>query len=253
MILGAQLYTVRDKAKTPGEIRSTFEKLAAIGYEAVQISGIGPIEAKELAKISKDTNLPITSTHVPFDRIVNDTEALIEEHKTYGAGVIGLGYLPNEFHGSAANLEKFFALMEKPFEKIKAAGLDFSYHNHAFEFDALPDSDMNVLDIMLERKPEWQFILDTYWIEYAGKSAIDYIKKAGGKRLKNIHYKDMANDEKHSICACGDGVLDFGKITDVCRAEGVINVLVEQDNAADFGDSFEQAKRSFDYLRPIVF
>jgi hypothetical protein len=35
MKLAAQLYTVRDYTKTPDDVKKTFEKVKAIGYNAV--------------------------------------------------------------------------------------------------------------------------------------------------------------------------------------------------------------------------
>lgn len=251
MKLCAQLYSVREAAQTPEGIRDTFHKIKAIGYEAVQVSGLGKIDAGELRDISEETGLPITCTHSPFDRILHDTDALIAEHKIYHCPVIGLGSMPNEYKGSEEALKRLFTDLEKPVGTILDAGLHFAYHNHNFEFAALPEGG-NAFDRMLEACPDWHFILDTYWVEYAGYSAVDYIRKVGGKRLPNIHYKDMARDEKRSICACGDGILDFSAITAVCREIGVQNALVEQDNAASFPDMFEQMERSFRALRPIV-
>lgn len=252
MRLGAQLYTVRDFARTPDEIRETFKKIKDIGYECVQVSGLGAIDARELAEISEKTCLPITCTHSPVPRIIGDTDALIEEHKIYGCPVIGVGYMPNEYHGTREGLEKFLSAVQPAVEKIHRAGLDFAYHNHAFEFEPLADTGEKMFDIMLERFPDWNFILDTYWVKYAGESVLDYMKKVGGERLVNIHYKDMSPEDR-SICACGNGTLDFSAITALCEKLGVKNVLVEQDNAnSKFNDAFGQMKISFDYLRPTI-
>lgn len=42
MKLGAQMFTVREQCKTPEEIEIALEKIAQIGYRAVQVSGAGP-------------------------------------------------------------------------------------------------------------------------------------------------------------------------------------------------------------------
>jgi sugar phosphate isomerase/epimerase len=105
---------------------------------------------------------------------------------------------------------------------------------------------------MLEKCPDWKFLLDTYWVEFAGYSAVEYAQKVGGARLTNIHFKDLAKDEKRSICACGQGTLDFTSIYNKCVELGVENVLVEQDNAADLGDPMDQMQLSFNHLRPII-
>ena len=42
--IAAQLYTVCEFLKTPTDVAKSFKKIRAIGYEAVQASGLGPIE-----------------------------------------------------------------------------------------------------------------------------------------------------------------------------------------------------------------
>lgn len=251
MKLGAQLYTVRKYTQNEDDYRLTFETIKKMGYENVQVSGGFAIDPYKLRDLSLEYGLPIVCTHCSFDRIVNDTDALIAEHKIYNCPVIGIGSMPKEFRGTKEGLENFFSVMEAPVKKILDAGLGFSYHNHNFEFKPFEDGSLP-FDIMLERCPDWKFLIDTYWVEFAGYSAVDYIAKIGTKRLTNVHFKDMAKDEKRSICACGQGSLDFKAIFDQCEKLGVQNVLVEQDNAADLGDPFDQMKLSFDHLRPII-
>lgn len=252
MKLGAQLYSVRTFTQTPEDLLATFRKIKAIGYENVQLSGAGPIAAETVRDISLETELPVVCTHSPLERILHDTDALIREHRVFGCPVIGLGSMPKEFHGSVEGLDKFLTDLAEPVKKIRHAGLHFAYHNHAFEFATLPNTKATVYDMMLERCPDWHFIMDTYWVEFAGYSATDYIAKIGTDRLVNIHFKDMAKNEERSICACGNGVLDFEKIYAVCKKIGVQNVLVEQDNAVKAPDAFAEMETSFRHLRPIV-
>ena len=252
MKLGAQLYSVRNLVQTPADIRTTFARLADMGYENVQLSGAGPIDPHELKEIVDDTGMKIVCTHVPYNDLINDTDRLIREHLIFGSPVIGLGYLPRELRGTTENVEQFFREIAEPVKKIQSAGLTFAYHNHAFEFDKIADADTDLYSLMLERCPDWNFILDTYWVEFAGRSAIEYIQKIGGNRLTNIHFKDMANDEKRSICPCGSGTLDFKAIYEACKQVGVENVLVEQDNAADTPDPLGEMQKSFAHLRPII-
>lgn len=252
MKLGAQLFSLRNYLKDPAGLRDTMKKLKEMGYECVQLSGAAPMSAEDISSIVKDLNMPIVNTHSPLDRIINDTENLINEHKMFGCNEIGLGYLTPEQRSSKAALEELLASLEEPVEKIEAAGLHFAYHNHDFEFAKLPDSDKVIYDILLEKCPNWKFIVDTYWMEFAGVDVIDYLNRIGSERLENVHFKDMATDEKRSICACGDGILNFEKIYDTCKDLGVKTVLVEQDNAVDFADPFGEMEKSFKHLRPII-
>ena len=253
MKLGAQLFSLRKFIKTPEDIRTTFQKIKAIGFENVQFSGGGPIDAHELRAISDETGLPIVCTHSAYDRILNDTDKLIEEHKIFGCPVIGLGSMPKEFRTDEQSLAAFIEETKIPVQKILDSGLRFAYHNHDFEFKKKTSEGETFYDYMLRTCPDWQFIMDTYWVEYAGYSAIDYIAKIGADRLTNIHYKDMAATEARSICACGTGTLDFAAITEAClKNGGVQNVLIEQDNAVEFDDPFGQMEIGFNSLRPLI-
>ena len=45
-VIGAQLYTLRDHLKTPPDIAKTLARVRKMGYEAVQVSGVGAIDTK---------------------------------------------------------------------------------------------------------------------------------------------------------------------------------------------------------------
>lgn len=252
MKLGAQLYSIRKLLQTPTDLRKSFEEIAAIGYENVQLSAAGPIDPHELKSIVDDTGMSIVCTHVSFQDLIEKTDTLIEEHKIFGSPVIGLGYMPKEFQESEEGLNAFFEAILPAARRVQNAGLTFAYHNHAFEFHKTADGSRTLFDVMLERCPDWSFILDTYWVEYAGYSAIDYLKRVGGHRLSNVHFKDMARDDSRAICPCGEGRLDFRAIAQVCNELGVKNALVEQDNANATPDPLGEMKKSFLHLRPII-
>lgn len=252
MKLGSQLFSIRTYLQNEADLRTSFYKIKEIGYENVQLSGAAAMPAEVIRDISVESGLPIVCTHVSFDRLTQETDAVIAEHKIFGCPVIGLGIMPKELRRSREGLERFLSQMTEPVKRIRDAGLDFAYHNHAFELEPFGDgSDDTAYDIMLERL-DWSFIMDTYWVEFAGKKAVDYIAKIGGDRLANIHFKDMANDEARSICPCGNGVLRFEEIFAACQKVGVQNVLVEQDNAVNSPDAFADMTTSFQHLRNIV-
>lgn len=247
MKLGAQFYSIRDNTTTPEDLRNTFKAIKEIGYEISQMSAICAIDPELLRSYSEEFALPITCTHSPFDRIVNDTEKLIEEHKIYGCPTIGLGAMPLEYRNGG--VYDFIEVMREPLRKIKAAGLDFAYHNHAFEFESV--NGKLVYDILIDELPELSFIVDTYWVKYAGYDYLEYIKRLGPSRIKNVHFKDMKTEPKGDICPCGDGVIDFKPVIELCDALGIENALVEQDNAPDSGDSIGQMAISYNNIKEL--
>lgn len=64
----AQLYTVRDFCKTAADLAETAKKIRTIGYEAVQVSGVGPIDPVEIRHIMEAAG-PWSSAQPTRDRI----------------------------------------------------------------------------------------------------------------------------------------------------------------------------------------
>ena len=251
MKLGAQLYTLHKKCETPADLLYSMKRVKEMGYEVAQASGICAIDGDLFRSYIDEVGLPMTCTHRSFDEIVNHTDESIKWHKTIGSPIVGIGSMPLEFHGSLEGLKKFKQLMAEPVKKILDAGLRFTYHNHAFEFETwdgvLP------YDYMIEEMPDFDFIHDVYWSTYAGACPKKYIKLlAEAGRMTDVHFKDMKSEPKGPICACGDGIIDFAPLADLCYSLGIKNIHVEQDNACTFDDPYEQMERSFKHLRPLI-
>ena len=96
-VLAAQLYTVRDFLKTPQEIQSSLEKVRGIGYEAVQLSALGPIEPRALREIADELGLRIVATHVDYERICSDVRSVIDEHEIWSCKNVAIGSMPQSY------------------------------------------------------------------------------------------------------------------------------------------------------------
>ena len=249
MKLGAQFFTLREKNKTPEGLYRSFAEMKKIGYQITQMSAICKIEPEKLKSYVEEFNLPITCTHSPMDRIVGDTDALIREHIIYGCPTVGIGSMPKEYRGSIEGAREFIKAVKEPMEKMKAAGLNFAYHNHDFEFVDL--GGVCSYDLLIEEAPDMHFILDTYWFKYSERDYLEYIKLFGNKRLQNVHFKDMKTYPKGEICPCGEGVIDFAPVVKLCRELEIPYALVEQDNAPSLGDEYEQMATSFNNLKNL--
>ena len=248
MILGAQMFSMRDKTGTADGMRETFRRVAEMGYECVQVSGGFQLPAEEFAALSEKYHLPIVSTHTPLNRIIEETDAVIREHKIFGSNQIGLGGMPIECRDSVASVRKFIESLKEPVRKMKAAGMTFAYHNHNFEF--FPLEDTCIYDILLA-ETDWCFTPDVYWMTFAGVDPVATLRRLAG-RTTHIHLKDMADTPERGITACGTGIIDFKPIIALAEEIGVISGLVEQDNAPDLGDSYEQMRIGAEKMLPQV-
>lgn len=246
MKLAAQLYTVRDFTNTDKEVRETLTKIRQIGYKAVQISAFKAYNAENIAQGLKENGLEVCVTHTPLDRILNETEKVINEHKLFGAKYVGLGY----FYGnSVEEYSKFIDQLSPAIEKINKAGLKFLYHNHAHEFKNFGGTRPIDLFIEKSRTGFMGLLPDLYWLQTAGVSPVKFLKDNKGI-TPVVHFKDMRvplEENKSNMAEIFEGNMDYAGIYETCLGTGVEWVAIEQDTCD--GNPFDSLKKSFENLQ----
>ncbi len=249
MKLGITLYNFHSIIDTFDDLDNVLGKLSAMGVSVVQVSGIGKLDNYKVAEYCKKHNMEVCLTHMPLDRVLGDTDALIEEHKALGCNTIGLGWSPEEYR-SVEGMKKYIADFTPVARKIKDAGMQYAYHNHSFELERYDGRTQ--LDIMIEdTDPDlFNFILDTHWLQTGGVYPPDYIRKVKG-RMKVCHFKDykIVNGER-MYAEVGTGNLDLDECYRACVESGVEYIIIEQDST-DM-DLFESAEISFRNLNEIA-
>lgn len=228
--LGAQLYTLRDFIKTYEDTEETFRYLQSIGIRTVQISGIGPIPQEKVAHLVEKYNMDVCVTHISFERLGEETEKVIAEHQMIGCKHIGIGSMPELYRYSSDGVEAFLEDVHVIGSKLRDAGMQFQYHNHAFEFMRFEDN-RRIMDMLIEDSDpdELHFILDTYWLQYGGVNPTEYIKKLKG-RVDVCHFKDYKfTQDGPKFTEIGTGNLNLDAMYRACRDTGVEAIVIEQD------------------------
>jgi sugar phosphate isomerase/epimerase len=249
-VIGAQLYTCREFTKTLEALVETLRKIADIGYQAVQISALGPMDPHDVARAVEDSGLTVAATHVGWSRFLNELDDVIKEHKLWKCPHAAIGGLGEEYR-DLDGIRRFLDELAPVSERLAAEGMDFSYHNHSHELarcgegtwlGALYDqADPAVL------KAE----IDTYWIQHGGGDPAAWVRRCAG-REPLLHLKDMvivANREQR-MAEIGEGNLNWPAILEAAREGGVQWYLVEQDNCYE-RDPFESLAISYRNLREM--
>lgn len=248
--IAAQLYTLRDFLKTKEDIDKTFRKVKEIGYNAVQLSGLGPVDPLFLQELSKELDLKLCATHVSYDRLKNDIKAVIKEHKLWECEFVGIGYMPEEFSRDVSGYTRFAKEASIIAKELADNGLKLIYHNHNFEFEKY--GGLTGLDILINESDSktFGFEIDTFWVQAGGASPVEWLKKVAG-RIDVVHLKDMAFVENTQIMAeIGEGNLDWSSIIAVCKELKVKWYAVEQDECRR--DPFESLSMSLKYLKKFI-
>ncbi len=248
--IAAQLYTVRDFTNTPAEIATTLRRVGQMGYRSVQCSGFGPIEPAELKAVTDGEGLTICATHVAYDRLRDETDAVIDEHRLWDCRYVAIGSLPQPYREDGeAGFTRFAREATEVARKLSDAGLTFGYHNHSFELERF--GDRTALQILFEESdPEvFQFEIDVYWIQHGGGDPAAWIRKARG-RADLVHVKDLTMQGREQLFAeVGEGNLNWPAILEACREAGTRWYIVEQDRCQR--DPFESLEISLKNLQAM--
>ena len=236
-------YTIRDFCTNPADFAQSMQKIAAIGYKTVQISGVKGCTPQEVLDITRANHLGISAAHISMEDFENDFDTQVAKLHLWDCKYVALGVAPEKYRANEASWVQFAKDATLMGQRLAGHGITFCYHNHSFEFVRF--GNRNALDIIFDESDRryFQAELDTYWVQHGGGSPTAYIKKLAG-RQPIIHYKDMVIvDGKQAMAEVGEGNLDWPSILEATLAAGTHYLIVEQDICP--GDPFDSARISY--------
>ena len=269
--VAVQVYGLRDLLQdTPERFEEVMKGVKEIGYDGVEMAGLYGLDPAYIKEVLDKVGLIPISAHVPFNELVGDLDKAIVDYKTLGVQYMVMPHMPQEYRPvNPEGFLNFLPRLKEMGEKIKAAGMEFLYHNHDFEFVRLPEGDYGY-DRMFETVPADVLAaeLDTCWCDVATGMPAEYVKKYAG-RLPVVHLQDyikkgsvqnmyqligVANQEAKKdegffeFRAVGFGQMIWEPILENTLGAGAKWVVVEQDRHYDLSP-LECARRSREYLK----
>ena len=227
-MIAAELYTLRAHLGDEAAIAAGLRRVRDMGYEGVELAGLGPIAPARLAELLRETGLSACSAHVPWERLRDQTDAVVEDCRAWGCTHVAVPFLAPE-HRSAAGYARFAGDASAVAARLREAGIRLAYHNHAFELERYGhESGLEIIyrtgdPALLHGQ------LDVYWVQYGGGSPAGWIRRLRG-RAPTVHVKDMdVSDGEPVMAEVGEGNLDWPDVLAACRDAGVEWLIVEQD------------------------
>lgn len=247
--IAAQLYTVRDYLKEPKDIADSLKKVRAMGYEAVQVSGMGDIAEDELVRILDGEGLTCCATHEPSNEILDEPNAVVDRLGKLNCTMTAYPYPAGIDMTSEAAVHELAKRLDAAGAVLAKAGMILGYHNHNIEFVRFGGK--NALEIIYdETNPaHLQAEIDTYWVQAGGGSVESWCRKLYG-RLPFIHLKDFGidADRNPAFKEIGYGNLDWVSTVAEAERSGAHWFIVEQDRNWMNDDPFQSLEASFRYL-----
>jgi sugar phosphate isomerase/epimerase len=247
--ISVQLYTIRDL--TAKDFAGTMKQVAAIGYPSVELAGYGDLKtAKDARKALDDAGLKVAGMHAPIDQLEKDVAKVLDDAEAVGTTVLICPFMPEARRKNADGWKQVARSLNTIGRAAHERGIDFAYHNHAFEFEKF-DQGKTGLDILFESSEPHlvKAEIDVYWVEHGGENPTERINKLGDRCIA-LHLKDMAAGPDKKFAEVGTGILDFKSILAAAQKLGVKYGAVEQDNC--YGKStLEAIRTSFENLKKM--
>lgn len=243
--LSLQMYTLRDLAAK--DFVGTLRAAKEVGYGAVELAGMGGMDAATLRGELDAIGLKVSGAHVPINVLESQLDAAIADMQTLGAPHLICPWLPPERRGDAAGYRTLAGTLNAIGAQAAAAGLTFCYHHHDFELQRFGDT--TGLHILLNESDarNVKVEIDVYWAAYAGFDPAALIGEFAG-RVPLVHLKDMAAGSR-VFAEVGQGTLDIPGIIAAADAAGATWFIVEQDRCER--PPLESVRMSYDYLKGL--
>lgn len=223
----AELYTLRDHLQDANAIAASLQRVREIGYEGVELAGLGPIEPVHLGRLLRDAGLDASSAHVRWERLRDETDGVLEDCREWSCDHLAVPSLPPAYR-DAAGYARFGAEAGEVAGRLRSAGVRLSYHNHSFELERF-GSESGLELLFRASGPVLGAQIDTYWIQHGGGSPAGWIRRLQG-RVPSVHLKDMVVVEgAPAMAEVGAGNLEWADVLHACEEAGTGLLIVEQD------------------------
>jgi len=249
--IAVTLYNLRDYCKTPEDLDKTLEKVAAMGYKCIQVSGT-PLDPKIIRASMDKHGLYCCATHERLATFQGESAPIIERMQILGCPFTALGS-PGEFdYTSLDSIKQLADMFNRQCEELGKAGIQLGYHNHFAEFTRVAGSKKTMFETFMDLTDKRVCSeLDVHWVTRGGGSPVAWITKLAG-RISVIHFKDFAVIEKEPrFCEIGEGNLDWPSILTACEKTGVRWYSIEQDRETPNRNIFDSIKISIDNLHAM--
>jgi sugar phosphate isomerase/epimerase len=262
--VGLQLYTVRDLMKQ--DFEGTLAKVAQIGYKEVEFAGYFGKSPKEVRAMLDRNGLTSPSQHIDYKVVENKFPEALETGHTLGQTFVVCPWIDVSQRKSADGWKRAAELFNKAGETSQKAGIQFAYHNHAFEFEPSEalGGKMPYDFLLAETDPKLvKMEMDLCWITVGKQDPLNYFDRYPG-RFPLVHVKDWTTkgasggdyggatgkaSKPGHMTNVGQGEIDWKRIFAQSGKAGIQHYFVENDDAK----SLDDPRASDEYLAKLQF
>lgn len=246
MDVSFQLYSAREHTSW----KDTFELLGKLGY--TQVEGFGGVyqNLDETRSLMEANGLSMPTAHFfPINEFEENFDQTIAAAKALGVKQLYCPAPEDDLreNGTLEGWTDLAQRLEVAGKRVQDAGLRFGWHNHHWEFMALPGGEIP-MELILETAPSIEWEMDVAWVVRGGADPMAWIERYKD-RITAAHVKDIAPAgeclDEDGWADVGHGTLDWPALSAALRGIGVEVFVMEHDKPADTERFASRALASF--------
>ncbi len=227
--LSVQLWSVKDAIKK--DFKGTLKSLADMGFDGVEFAGeFGSYanDAKSLKQFLDSINLKTSGAHVSFKQLDQENfDKTLAFYQQLNLDTLIIGWDERAWHPQG--IKEVVKLLNQLDKKLAPYKIKTGFHNHHHEFDDFQG--MTYWDYLAVNTNDSVVLQqDVGWTTYAGKDAVEYVKKYPNRTF-TTHYKVRIPEGvkgKHPII--GQDTIDWLKLLKAnINIGGTKWIVIEQE------------------------
>lgn len=244
--LAVQLYSLRDYLDDG--VEPMLQAVKDCGFTGVEFASYYEMPTSELRALLDKIGLEAYSSHVPLDRLKNETQQVLEEALDLGLEYVICPWSPMD---SEEAIKDTADVLNQAHALFAPHGIKIGYHNHAKEFEKIDEIYKEDILHGAFAHNDMLLQLDTCWLRYAGVDPLTYIKQKVSS-LAPLHFKELGQKDDGSFdleISIGEGIIDFPAILSFLAEEDLLDlpVIIEQEHFSS--NPYQSLKSAVDYLK----
>jgi len=258
--LGLQLYSLRDSIKT--DPSTALDTAKTLGFQYVELYSFLPIKTEKLKTELASRGLNPVSGHFGYDALKKDPAPSVATAQALGLKYAGVAWIPHEIaQFGEADVQRAAADFNTFGEAFKAAGIQFFYHVHGYEFRPVKEGASETFFDLLARATDpalVKFEMDVFWVVQPGADPVKLLEKYPD-RWELMHLKDIRKGAQTGVftgkspltddVALGSGQVNWPAVLRAAAKSGVKYYFIEDESPT----VLQQLPISLRYLETVKY
>jgi sugar phosphate isomerase/epimerase len=239
--IGLQLYSLRETFKS--DPVQALDRAQKAGFTTVELYSGLPLERSKLKSMLAERGLTAISGHFGYDALKKDLAGSVQAAQELGLKYAGVAWIPHEIGKfGEADVKRAAADFREFGAAFKAAGIQFFYHTHGYEFRPVEKGQpQTYFDLLVqETDPDLvTFEMDVFWVVHPGADPVALLAKYPN-RWALMHLKDIRKGAATGIylgsapltddVPLGTGQIDWPAVLKQAAASGVKHYFIEDES-----------------------